>query len=193
MLRKLFSILTIALMMAACVSSAPRAANCSAYPFTLTNGTTADADQVMSNFNNILNCANNNLPGGYTTGTVTPTLTFGGASVGMTYATQKFEYSIIGNRVFFFMQISLSNKGTSVGTAAINVPFPQVPVSTEAFVAVTNNYNFNTGGGELGVAWSAIIGAGFSVRNVHPSGTVGATDANFLNNTTYDLSGSYRF
>lgn len=37
------------------------AANCSSYPFTLTNGTTADANQVMSNFNNILTCANSNL------------------------------------------------------------------------------------------------------------------------------------
>lgn len=37
------------------------AANCSSNPFTLTNGQTADATQVMSNFNNLLNCANNNL------------------------------------------------------------------------------------------------------------------------------------
>lgn len=37
------------------------AANCSSNPFTLTNGQLADATQVMSNFNNLLNCANNNL------------------------------------------------------------------------------------------------------------------------------------
>lgn len=37
------------------------AANCSSNPFTLTNGQTADATQVMANFNNLLNCANNNL------------------------------------------------------------------------------------------------------------------------------------
>lgn len=37
------------------------AANCSTYPFTLTNGQTADANQVMSNFNTILSCANLNL------------------------------------------------------------------------------------------------------------------------------------
>lgn len=39
------------------------AANCSAYPYTLTNGTTADANQVMADFNNILDCGNNNLLG----------------------------------------------------------------------------------------------------------------------------------
>lgn len=37
------------------------ASNCSAFTYTLTNGTTADANQVMSNFNTLLNCANNNL------------------------------------------------------------------------------------------------------------------------------------
>lgn len=37
------------------------AANCNSNPFTLTNGQTADATQVMANFNNLLNCANNNL------------------------------------------------------------------------------------------------------------------------------------
>jgi len=42
-------------------TSAAHAANCSAYTYTLTNGTSADANQVMSNFNNILNCGNNNL------------------------------------------------------------------------------------------------------------------------------------
>jgi hypothetical protein len=37
------------------------AANCNSNPFTLTNGQTADATQVMANFNNLLNCSNNNL------------------------------------------------------------------------------------------------------------------------------------
>lgn len=39
------------------------AANCAAYPYTLTNGQTADANQVMADFNNILSCGNNNLLG----------------------------------------------------------------------------------------------------------------------------------
>lgn len=37
------------------------ALNCSSNPFTLTNGQTADATQVMANFNNLQNCANQNL------------------------------------------------------------------------------------------------------------------------------------
>jgi hypothetical protein len=38
-----------------------QALNCASYTYTLTNGQVADANQVMANFNTILNCANNNL------------------------------------------------------------------------------------------------------------------------------------
>ena len=51
-------LLALALLFA---PAAAQAANCSGYSYTLTNGTTADASQVMSNFNTILGCANNNL------------------------------------------------------------------------------------------------------------------------------------
>lgn len=44
-------------------SDPSHAANCSSYPYTLTNGQTADANQVMADFNNILSCGNNNLLG----------------------------------------------------------------------------------------------------------------------------------
>jgi len=57
MLKRLVSIGLLSLLS----TSAAYAANCSAYTYTLTNGTSADANQVMSNFNNILNCGNNNL------------------------------------------------------------------------------------------------------------------------------------
>lgn len=44
------------------VSAAPAfATNCVPFTYTLTNGTTADANQVMANFNTLLNCSNNNL------------------------------------------------------------------------------------------------------------------------------------
>lgn len=52
------------IVLAALLALAPltvEAANCGGNPFTLLNGQTADATQVMANFNNLLNCANNNL------------------------------------------------------------------------------------------------------------------------------------
>lgn len=52
---------TVGFICAISFFSGASAATCSGNPHTLTNGTTADADQVMDNFNNLLNCANNNL------------------------------------------------------------------------------------------------------------------------------------
>lgn len=45
----------------AAVAAPAMALNCSTFPYTLTNGTTADANQVMANLNLLLNCANQNL------------------------------------------------------------------------------------------------------------------------------------
>jgi hypothetical protein len=56
----------------------------------------------------------------YEEGTFTPTLTFGGASVGMTYTTQVGAYTKIGNRVFFDLNVVLTNKGSSTGLAAVS-------------------------------------------------------------------------
>lgn len=54
---------TLALIALSVVAFPPRAhaSNCAGYPYTLTNGQTADATQVMANFNGILSCANANL------------------------------------------------------------------------------------------------------------------------------------
>lgn len=49
----------LAALFALCLSAVTAAAQtCGTYPNTLTNGTTADATQVMANFNFILNCVN---------------------------------------------------------------------------------------------------------------------------------------
>src|SRR6185437_5116279 len=48
--------LALALVASSCAGVPSLAANCSSNPFTLTNGQTADATQVMANFNNLLNC-----------------------------------------------------------------------------------------------------------------------------------------
>lgn len=55
--------LITAIFLLGLISSPALADNCSAYPYTLQNGQTADANQVMANFNNVLSCGNNNLLG----------------------------------------------------------------------------------------------------------------------------------
>lgn len=57
------SILAAAALLIIGTSDFAHAANCSSYPYTLTNGQPADANQVMANFNNILSCGNNSLLG----------------------------------------------------------------------------------------------------------------------------------
>ena len=52
-------ILTTVLVLSFCGGGTAVAQTCTTYPFNLTNGTTADASQVMANFNYVLNCANN--------------------------------------------------------------------------------------------------------------------------------------
>jgi hypothetical protein len=55
MIRAIFGVVVALLL-----SGAALAQSCGSYPYTLTNGTTADASQVMGNFNHVLNCVNNN-------------------------------------------------------------------------------------------------------------------------------------
>lgn len=59
----IWGLLALAAVLLAVLWLPPRAhaANCSGNPFTLTNGQTADATQVMANFNNLVTCANTNL------------------------------------------------------------------------------------------------------------------------------------
>jgi hypothetical protein len=60
----------------------------------------------------------------YEEGTWTPTITFNGLSVGVTYTTQLGRYTKIGNLVNASCYIILSSKGSSTGGVSVNnLPF----------------------------------------------------------------------
>jgi hypothetical protein len=60
----------------------------------------------------------------YEEGTWLPTLTFGGAAVGMTYNERAGWYVKIGGWIWASLRLILANKGTSVGSASITgLPF----------------------------------------------------------------------
>lgn len=63
--------------------------------------------------------------GDFAAGTWTPGLSFGGASVGVTFSGTPYgRYQIVGNYVIVEFAITLTSKGSSVGAAAItNIPF----------------------------------------------------------------------
>lgn len=68
--------------------------------------------------------AGKNILNSYKKGTWTPILQFGDEPVGITYSTQLAKYWKIGSIVHFHINITLSNKGSSEGSAQIhNLPF----------------------------------------------------------------------
>jgi len=69
----------------------------------------------------------------YEEGTWTPTITFGGAAVGVTYTTQSGTYTKIGNLVTVTYDLILSAKGSSTGAVRItNLPFTSKSGITQA-------------------------------------------------------------
>ncbi|NHZ84352.1 MAG: hypothetical protein GWP19_00535 [Planctomycetia bacterium] len=84
----------------------------------------------------------------YSTASWTPVLEFGGASVGITYTTQTATYRTYKDMVFINGRITLSNKGTSVGTAIITgLPFTcagdtQVNLGSASFLDLSAGYSW---------------------------------------------------
>jgi hypothetical protein len=63
----------------------------------------------------------------YEEGTWTPTISFGGASVGVTYDAQVGRYTKVGRVVTIQVAVALSNKGSSTGNATIGgLPFTSI-------------------------------------------------------------------
>lgn len=79
----------------------------------------------------------------YDEGTWTPVLRFGAASVGITYTIQTGTYTRIGNRVYCTLILTLSSKGSSVGSADISgLPFTvgQSAVNTARWSSMATSY-----------------------------------------------------
>lgn len=67
-----------------------------------------------------------------------PTLTFGGASVGIVYTVQEGQFNRVGNMMHLNISITISNNGTSTGIAQIgNVPKMSFNLSTNVFALGT--------------------------------------------------------
>lgn len=120
-------------------------------------------------------------------GTFTPLLQFAAAAVGMTYTTQVGTYTRIGNVVTFTINIVLSAKGSSTGTAAVaGLPFASAGITTCVLNASLLTFTGQVAGR---------IGTGGSQVNLDSFATTGAraqlTDTAFVDTTTLQISGSY--
>jgi hypothetical protein len=129
----------------------------------------------------------------YEEGTFTPTLRFGGNSVGITYSEQSGTYTKIGRHVTISLRIILTNKGSSTGAASIgSLPFNVANITgnfggfaltfadamssfseTVMFVADTNSNYIN-------------------LRYINGSNYVNFSDSNFTNPSNIIITGTYQ-
>ena len=80
----------------------------------------------------------------YEEGTFIPTISFGGASVGVTYASQTGTYTRIGRQVTLQFDVRLSNKGSSTGAWQIGgFPFAAGTVGTGNLSYITGGVGIN--------------------------------------------------
>ena len=124
-----------------------------------------------------------------TSSTFTPVLSFGGASVGITYTTQQGTYTRTGDTVTFSIYMLLSNKGSSTGQALISgMPIAaRTGVTFQCFEMVP------------GITWTgkpiSVIGSAGTVLVLQIYSTAGAAsnidNTNFSNTSVLIITGSY--
>lgn len=130
----------------------------------------------------------------YQEGTFTPTITLGGAAVGVTYVAQNGVFTRIGNKVFFTIGITLSSKGSSVGALTVaGLPFTAsvATVSTPQSLRLTS---LTAGVGDTML--TAVVSAGSTGIRIDKISAGGGfliqlTDADLTNSSDIRVSGHY--
>ena len=122
----------------------------------------------------------------YEEGTFTPTLTFGGGSVGITYLNQTGKYTKIGNTVSISITIILSNKGSSTGTALIT-SLPFAVTQEPAYSVYVQSVSF----ADM-LVLNSDAGTNINLREASNAGTTTLlNDTNFANDSMVRVSGTY--
>jgi hypothetical protein len=128
----------------------------------------------------------------YEEGTFTPSVSFGGASVGVTYALRNGIFTKIGRMVHFTAEVQFSNKGSSTGNWLIDgLPFPAAATFLPACAIWTDQVNTNSGGvpQALLVAGASSVALYEFTTSTHGNSHMDQTWA--LNNSHVIVSGSY--
>lgn len=124
------------------------------------------------------------------TDTFTPVLEFGGGTTGITYSTQTGSYTQVGELVWIVINLILTNKGSSTGTATIS----GLPVVTNSPGLLDIRWNLiNLSTNYTGVV--AVPSNGLSVVGLNQVGDnaafIALTDAEVSNSSQFFLSGAY--
>ncbi len=123
------------------------------------------------------------------TGVFTPTLSFGGASVGVTYSVQTGAYTKVGNVVNFALRLALSSKGSSAGIAKISgLPFTNSNLQTAVSITIQT----------MGPACSSVevvvdnSAATLTLFQITAGTLTTLADTDFTNGTSLLIAGMYR-
>lgn len=129
-----------------------------------------------------------------TAGTLTPGVSFGGASVGITYGTQNGYYVKVGRLVMVVGHIVLTAKGSSTGTAKItNLPYSANGGDRLGVVTFGDyqNFSFTAGHWLVGKVDQGAATAGiFEATNTSANSTL--TDTHFTATTGFSFMAIYQ-
>lgn len=119
--------------------------------------------------------------------TWTPAVTFGGASVGVTYATRSGTHAIRGKICTAYAEITLSSKGSSVGAATITgLPIAADVNSNGVAICLTQANITKRFHGQIAGNGTEIVLLTEDVT------TVAMTNVEFANNSTFRLAITYQ-
>ena len=124
----------------------------------------------------------------YEEGTWTPAVSFGNASVGLTYADRTANYTKVGSLVTITAYILLSSKGTSTGQLIIS----GLPFSASNYTATASFFN-RLSFADNPQTFINNNDTRIKYYEIANSGTVSTLlDSNCLNNTEIMISGTYQ-
>jgi hypothetical protein len=132
----------------------------------------------------------------YEEGTFTPVLSFGGASVGITYGAQLGVYTKIGRVVHYSIYVTLTSKGSSTGTAAVG-GLPFTAANNSVYHAASLYFQNMFFDGEFFMQYALVAPNTSTIslyENTNDGVVNGATllqNTYFLNSSVFGLSGSY--
>lgn len=134
------------------------------------------------------------LSGGYAWAAFTPTISFGGASVGVTYSIDRSAISLkVGKQRFFHIQMVLTSKGSSTGQLRI-AGLPEAPAVVSNMLEYICQIEANNMTGLTGALVAIVLSVGGTISIV-PWGATGSgtllTDAACTNSSSITISGSY--
>ncbi len=129
----------------------------------------------------------------YEEGSFTPSVTFGGNSVGVTYTSNRRigKYTKIGNCVEYFIHLEVTSKGSSTG----NVQFTGLPFTVvgdqhyiPGAVFIANMSGLTYGAPIFRAMTNDTV---LDCYEIASSSYAGITNSNFNNNTGIQVSGKY--